>query len=224
MRPLVDATHKQRILRAATLMALGVAITFVATFDPARAIHDPALALFGAAMVAWTVAENIALQQDEPPDYRAKRNTRMLQGALMLTGFLAIFDRYHLALGPLPPSLALAVLGALVILAGGALRVAAIRTLDAHFRYELRVEEGQRVVDHGVFRRIRHPSYLGLLLIAAGEALAMASLAALILGVALTFAILAVRIRDEERVMLASFGDAYERYRARSWRLVPFLY
>jgi len=220
----VDATRRQRILRAVITMALGIAGISLAAFDPRIAWRDPVFYALGAAMLAWTVAENVALQQDEPKDYRGKRNTRLLQGAVMLTAVLGAIERYHLPAATLPRTMTIAVAGALIILGGGALRIVAIRTLAQHFRYELRVEAGQRVVDHGVFRHIRHPSYLGLLIIVIGEAIVLSSLLAFLVGTTLLLAILAARIREEEKVMLASFGEAYEEYCRRSWRLVPPFY
>lgn len=220
----VEATHRQRILRAVVTMALGVMGISLAAFDPRVAWRDPAFYALAATMLAWTVAENLALQQDEPKDYRGKRNTRLLQGAVMFTAVLGALDRYHLPAAVLPRTGTFAAAGAIVILMGGALRITAIRTLAHHFRYELRVEAGQRVVDRGVFRHIRHPSYLGLLLIVIGEALTLSSLLALLVGTMLLLAILRARIREEEKVMLASFGEAYEEYRRRSWRLVPPFY
>lgn len=219
----MDATRRQRFLRAVVLMVLGIGAISLAALDPRVAWRDPAFYALGGAMLAWTVAENLALRQDEPKDYKAKRNTRMLQGAVMLTAVLGAFERYHLPVA-WPRAALWAVAGVLLILAGGALRVIAIRTLAEHFRYELRVEAGQRVIDHGIFKRVRHPSYLGLLLITIGEAVTLSSLLALLVGTTLLFVVLAARIRDEERVMVASFGEAYESYRRRSWRLVPPLY
>lgn len=32
------------------------------------------------------------------------------------------------------------------------------------------------------------------------------------------------RIRAEERLLRTQFGDEYDAYRARTWRLVPWLY
>jgi protein-S-isoprenylcysteine O-methyltransferase Ste14 len=224
LRADMDATRRQRTLRALVLLAAGFGGILLASLDPARAVRDPAFALLGGAMTAWTIGENLALRQDEPPDYRGKRNTRLLQAGVVLACMIAAFDRWQLPETLLPRTLAVSIAGALVILAGAALRIAAIRTLDRHFRYELRVEEGQRIVDRGVFRFVRHPSYLGVLLIVLGDGLVLASAPAMLLGGALLAALLALRIREEERVLVEAFGPAYEAYRARSWRLIPPIY
>ena len=71
--------------------------------------------------------------------------------------------------------------------------------------------------------RIRNPSYLGLLILSLGWALAFRSLVGVLLAV-LTLAPLIARIRSEEALLRSQFGQEYERYCARTWRLVPGLY
>jgi protein-S-isoprenylcysteine O-methyltransferase Ste14 len=70
---------------------------------------------------------------------------------------------------------------------------------------------------------IRHPSYLGLLVNVLGWALAFRSLAGVLLTAALVPPLLA-RIRAEERLLHAQFGDAYDAYRRRTARLIPGIY
>lgn len=191
------------------------------SLDPGTALATPAFLAMAVAMCGWTIVENLVLKQDEPRDYRGKRNTRLLQVAMILTIYVGVADLFHL--GWIGPSW-LTLLG-LVALAGGAgLRIVAIRTLDRHFRYELRVEASQGLIRSGPYAILRHPSYLGFLLIAVGAGLTLQS--ALAAGVALLMLvpILVHRIRVEEAVLRAGFGDAYERYARESWRLVPYLY
>ncbi|HVM45263.1 MAG TPA: isoprenylcysteine carboxylmethyltransferase family protein, partial [Candidatus Thermoplasmatota archaeon] len=107
---------------------------------------------------------------------------------------------------------------------GAAIRIAAIRTLAGHFRYELRVEEGQGIVQRGLYARLRHPSYLGLVLIPLGAALVLSSLLGILVGGALMVGVVVARIREEESVLREAFGGAYEEYSDRTWRLVPYVY
>lgn len=75
----------------------------------------------------------------------------------------------------------------------------------------------------GLYRHLRNPSYLGLLVNALGWALAFRSGLGLLLA-ALTLVPLIARIHAEEALLLKHFGEEYEAYRARSWRLLPGLY
>ena len=75
----------------------------------------------------------------------------------------------------------------------------------------------------GVYGVIRHPSYLGLLVVSVGWALAFRSGIGLLLTT-LTVAPLVARIRAEERLLQSQFGLEYEGYRARTSRLIPGIY
>ena len=88
----------------------------------------------------------------------------------------------------------------------------------------LQLKENHQLVTKGVYRRIRHPMYLSLLLFSVGNALALPNCLA---GPAMMFAMLAViafRVGPEERMLLEEFGEEYEAYRKRSYRLIPGLW
>jgi protein-S-isoprenylcysteine O-methyltransferase Ste14 len=70
---------------------------------------------------------------------------------------------------------------------------------------------------------VRNPSYLGLLISVFGWGLAFRSIIGLGLAV-LFIPPLIVRIHSEERLLAEHFGTAYEAYRARTWRLIPYVY
>ena len=75
----------------------------------------------------------------------------------------------------------------------------------------------------GIYGTIRHPSYLGLLVNSLGWALAFRSGVGVVLT-ALTLVPLLARIRAEEALLNAHFGAEYPAYRARTWRLIPWIY
>ncbi len=93
--------------------------------------------------------------------------------------------------------------------------------LGTNWSITLQVREGHRLVTHGIYRRVRHPMYLGLLLYSLGQALALPNLLAgpsCLVSFGLLFAL---RLRAEERMMLQTFGDEYRDYMARTRRLIP---
>jgi len=75
----------------------------------------------------------------------------------------------------------------------------------------------------GIYAVIRHPSYLGLLLLSLGWGLAFRSWIGVILTL-LTIPPILARIRAEEALLRAHFGAEYEAYRTRTARLIPGLY
>ena len=110
----------------------------------------------------------------------------------------------------------------LVLMAGGiALRQWAILTLGRFFTVDGRVHPDQTVVDRGPYRWVRHPSYTGLVVFFVGVGLALTSWASLIVLAGAPAAGLVVRIRSEERTLLAALGDDYRRFAATRRRLFP---
>jgi protein-S-isoprenylcysteine O-methyltransferase Ste14 len=115
-------------------------------------------------------------------------------------------------------------LGIAVVVTGSALRLWAITTLGRWFTYDVRVTEGQPVVQAGPYRWVRHPSYTGILLVLLGIGLTLGNWLSLALIVVLPTAGLVRRIRVEEAALLGTIGEPYARYAAGRFRLVPRLW
>ena len=82
---------------------------------------------------------------------------------------------------------------------------------------------GTHTGDYRHLRRIRNPSYLGLLVTSLGWALAFRSGVGVLLTTSLL--VLVARIRAEEQLLRTkTLGAEYEAYCARTWRLVPGIY
>lgn len=113
--------------------------------------------------------------------------------------------------------------GVLLFAAGGGLRVAPVFVLGRRFRSRVAIQPGHMLVTTGIYGTIRHPSYLGLLVMALGWVLAFRAGVGLLL-VVLTLVPLLARITSEEKLLQTRFGAEYDSYRARTWRLVPFIY
>lgn len=117
----------------------------------------------------------------------------------------------------------LAYVGAAFLLAGTVLRLAAVRTLGSRHSVWVAVQADHRLVTTGLYRFVRHPSYVGALLAVFGWAVAFRSGSGLLLAMGIVPPILS-RIRAEERLLVAEFGDAYRAYQSRTWCLVPLVY
>jgi protein-S-isoprenylcysteine O-methyltransferase Ste14 len=114
-------------------------------------------------------------------------------------------------------------LGVVLFAAGGALRLWPVFVLGNRFSGLVAIQPGHALVTRGVYGVIRHPSYLGLLVNACGWALAFRSGVGLLLA-ALLVPPLVARINAEERLLKAQFGAQYDAYRARTSRLLPWIY
>lgn len=114
-------------------------------------------------------------------------------------------------------------LGVFFYLAGGALRIWPIFVLGRRFSGLVAIQPGHTLVTDGIYRVIRHPSYLGMIILMLGWALAFRSGLGVILA-ALIVPPLLVRIRSEEILLRSQFGDEYDAYCRRTSRLIPGIY
>jgi protein-S-isoprenylcysteine O-methyltransferase Ste14 len=114
-------------------------------------------------------------------------------------------------------------LGVVLFLAGGGLRMWPVFVLGRRFSGLVAIQPGHTLVTGGVYSVIRHPSYLGLLVSSLGWGLAFRSGVGVLLT-ALLIPPLIARIRAEERLLKTEFNGEYERYCARTSRLIPWLY
>ena len=110
-----------------------------------------------------------------------------------------------------------------LIWAGIALRLWAVRTLGRFFRTTVFVQDEHRLVETGPYRLLRHPSYTGTLMTLLGFGLCFGNwiaLALLTLGPWLAYS---YRISVEEKALRQRFGPQYDAYARTRWRLIPFL-
>lgn len=114
-------------------------------------------------------------------------------------------------------------IGVVLFTGGGFLRLWPVFVLGQWFSGLVAIQPGHALVTRGVYRLIRHPSYLGLLVSSLGWGLAFRSA----VGVMLTLLLippLVARMRAEERLLREHFGVEYDAYCVRTSRLLPGVY
>lgn len=114
--------------------------------------------------------------------------------------------------------------GYLLIIAGLAIRWIAVISLGKAFTVKVSILKNQRLKTDGIYKKVRHPSYSGLMLYYLGLGLAMQNwfcLLILVLGPGMA---VWKRIQVEEALLSAHFGEAYLSYVARSRKLIPWIY
>ena len=201
---------------------LGAAIVFVG--GPAAFFAHPPLTVIAAATLAFAVA---ALFTDASlsSGVREDRGNRWVIIALGVLGLLACVvppytDRLDFwSFG----GEATRWLGAALYCVGGALRIAPVFALGKRFSGLVALQPGHRLVTTGLYANVRNPSYLGLIVLCLGWALAFRSALGIILVAAMLIPLKA-RMESEERLLAEAFGAEYEAYRARTWRLLPWVY
>jgi len=119
-------------------------------------------------------------------------------------------------------ALLLASSGSLLAVAGVALVLRSRAELGRAWSFVPKADQGTGLVTTGPYRLVRHPIYLGLTLLAMGEALAFASWPALLIvlfGIVPTFA---WRARAEETLLRRTFGERYAVYQQRAKMVIPY--
>jgi protein-S-isoprenylcysteine O-methyltransferase len=112
-------------------------------------------------------------------------------------------------------------LGVLLGACGVALRLWAVLTLRERYTRTLLVQHEHAIERGGPYRWVRHPGYLGSLLALDGIALASGNWVALLASLVVTFAAYGYRIRVEDEMLVAAFGDSYAELRRDVGALVP---
>ena len=85
------------------------------------------------------------------------------------------------------------------------------------------VQEGQSVVDTGLYGVVRHPMYMSTLMLFLSMPLVLGSILSFIIMLAY-IPILALRIRNEEQVLTQQLAG-YPEYRKKvHWRVIPFVW
>lgn len=174
----------------------------------------------------WTSAEMVTYLRLRGRSL-AKRRDRGSRIVLVAGYWMAILAAFALALAV--PSATITqdrveafYVGAGMLLGGLLLRQYAIVTLGRLHTLDVMTGAGQRVVDAGPYRWVRHPSYAGAMLTAAGILLCSTNWLSLSCF-ALVVSAYAYRIWVEEHALTQDLGAPYWAYMRRTKRLIPYL-
>lgn len=176
-------------------------------------------------VVIYALSELLVLRFKRKDSYADDHDDGSLQLVVLCT--MAGFTLF--GLGMLVPQARLALLAPLfkpaigVFALGLFLRWYAILRLGRSFTTEVAIVVGHTLVDKGLFRFVRHPSYAGLLLMLLAIGIRSGNVVALVLLEGPVIAGLLYRIRIEEAALTEAFPE-YADYMRKTWRLIPFLY
>jgi len=112
----------------------------------------------------------------------------------------------------------------IVMLVGLAIRWTAIFTLGKSFSSNVAIQDSQQMTRTGLYRFLRHPSYLGLLLVFLAVGLHSRNWFGFAVVLVPTTAALLYRIHVEEAALVGAFGNEYLAYSKATKRLLPGVY
>jgi len=113
--------------------------------------------------------------------------------------------------------------GLSLFILGLSIAIVATFTLKRFYSSTLVTRADHQLITHGIYRFVRHPIYLGVLIAIMGVPVYAPSLYGfLILSLLIPFILF--RIKMEEELLTEFFGDEYRAYRKTTKKLIPFLY
>ena len=221
---------KNLFLQAILKFSLGVLMIGVLIFLSAGTLNFPAgwllmgilfVPMFGAGLVM--MAKNPALLRSRLKAKETRGEQGMvvkLSGLMFLCGFALAGLDFRFGWLPLPWGVSLA--SAVLFLVAYLLYAEVLRE-NTWLSRTIEVQEGQTVVDTGLYGIVRHPMYSVTLLLFLSMPLVLGSLIAL--PVFLCYpAIIARRIRDEEEFLEAELKGYTEYKKKVKYRLIPLVW
>jgi protein-S-isoprenylcysteine O-methyltransferase Ste14 len=122
-----------------------------------------------------------------------------------------------------PWALALGVVGCAVAVTGSAVVWKARSALGPAWSLVPKAGDQTGVVTSGPYRLVRHPIYLGLSVLAVGQAVAFSSAPALLIALVCVIPSFLWRARKEERFLISVFGEQYLSYLRTTRMIVPYI-
>jgi protein-S-isoprenylcysteine O-methyltransferase Ste14 len=167
----------------------------------------------------------IALRNVDRPTAKSRRLTSTIGIALQTLGFVAAGIGFTAPSLPwwAPYALASTILVVLLGITAIILFLSAAVTMGKNWSLIARTRTGHQLVRNGPFAIVRHPIYLALLLYGLSIAAALGHWQQLLFAMPLYMAGTFIRIRDEEKLLRAQFGEEHARYVRDVPSLTPLL-
>ena len=152
-----------------------------------------------------------------------KKSLRALY-ALGTLGYILSFSVGAIKIGRIYNWDACFAIGVALIAIGFIIRIHSMLTLKQYFTYSVAKVDDHQLIQTGLYQVIRHPGYLGPLILFLGISVAVSNWLS-ILAMAIPIAIgYGYRIQVEERFMLEQLGEDYLNYQKRTKRIIPMIY
>jgi protein-S-isoprenylcysteine O-methyltransferase Ste14 len=115
-------------------------------------------------------------------------------------------------------------IGSILEIIGLIIRVTSILSLKQQFTYTVTKIENHELIETGLYKNIRHPGYLGQLIIFLGISTTLSNWLSILLMIIPVLLGYLNRITVEEKFMVEQMGQKYIDYQKRTKRLIPTIY
>ena len=115
-------------------------------------------------------------------------------------------------------------IGMVIFVIGLLIRIHSILTLKQYFTYSVATVENHKIIETGLYQYIRHPGYLGQLIIFLGISISISNWFSILLMMLPVLIGYLYRISIEEKFMRGQIGEDYQIYQGRTKKIIPLLY
>ena len=157
---------------------------------------------------------------DAKEDRKEQSVVVKLSGLMFLCGFIVagLGVRFEWYMLPMP----VCVVGAVLFIIAYLLYAEVLRE-NTYLSRTIEVQEGQKVIDTGLYGIVRHPMYAVTLLLFLSMPIILGSVPAFLIFLAYPF-IIAARLKDEEKLLEEEL-EGYREYKKKvRYRLIPFIW
>ncbi len=220
-------------VRATASSIFGLSILSLLLFLPAGTLNYWQAWVFIATATVATIFPSMYIARTNPAALQRrmhagpKAETRMVQKIVIFGAFLTFLamlavSAYDHRVGWSHPPAWVCLLGDVLVAAGLGISMLVV-IQNGYAAATITVESGQRVVSSGVYKFVRHPMYVGNVVMMVGIPLALGSYWGL-LFVLPGVAVLIFRIRDEETMLAQELAGYREYARHVRYRLLPYVW
>lgn len=218
------------VFSAIVKFTLGFACVSALLFLPAGTLHYPNawlllailfIPMFLAGLVLLIANPDLLRSRLQAKEtYAEQKQVVGLSGLIFLCGFLAAGLDFRFGWSALPPWITRC--AAVLFLLAYALYAEVLRE-NTWLSRTVQVQEGQTLVDTGLYAIVRHPMYCATVLLFLSMPLVLGSLVSFLIFLLYPFLIVK-RIRNEEQVLDVQL-QGYTDYKRRvKYRLIPYLW
>ena len=218
------------LINALTKFFCGLLMVGLLIFLPAGTLHYTYGWLFlGLLFIPMLIAGFVMLFRapdllTKRLDVKEKQSTQKgvvaLSGLMFIVGFVVAGLDYRFGWSKMPVAVTIA--ASVLFLAAYALYAEVMRE-NAYLSRTIKVEEGQHVVDTGLYGIVRHPMYMATILLFLMFPMVLGSWYALI-AFAFYPAIIITRLKDEEDLLTRELPGYTEYKQKVKYRILPFIW
>jgi protein-S-isoprenylcysteine O-methyltransferase Ste14 len=151
------------------------------------------------------------------------RNSSKLGALLILVCFVCPALFAYLQIGNILPEY-IQWLGLLILVTGICINLWSVKTLGKFYARTLLIQDNHALINTGPYKLIRHPGYLGAILVGLGLAISSGNIFTLLSIILVEIIFYPYRIYHEEKMLITELGEEYKTYMQKSYRLFPYIF